>query len=381
MHQRWFLLKSVLTAAICVAGLSAVRAQDEKADEKPAAKVDPTGTWTWDRPDQGGETVTTTLTIEMKDGKLSGTMKSPMGEIDFTDGELDGNVVAFEVVLERQGLEIPLYFEGKVEGDTIDGFIEIEFAGNVREMPWKPKRVAAAAGGGGGIAGTWLMYIETEDGQIFEPTMVIKKGDDGMTGNFVSQLGEAGVEDISVEGDTAKFTVKLDLGDGQALVSNYQGKLDGDKIEGTLEFDFAGQTGTATFSAKREADKVNLVGTWGLYIETEDGQIFEPTMVVKAADDGYTGTFNSQLGEAGIEDVEVDGDTVKFAVKLDFGDGQELISNYEGKIDGDKIEGKLEFDFAGQVGSADFKATRKAEEKDESADEGSEEKEEESKDE
>jgi len=355
MQRRWFLLKSILIAAVSVAGLSAVQAQDE---EKKT--VDPSGSWTWDRPGQGGESVKTTLTLEFKDGKLTGTMASDEGELEISEGEVDGNVVAFEVIMERQGLEIPLYFEGKVEGDSIDGFIEVEFAGNVREFPWKPTRGgAAAADGASGIAGTWAMHIETEDGQIFEPTMVIAKGDDGYTGTFTSQLGEAGVEDIKEEDGKAMFTVNLDLGDGQALVSKYTGNLDGDSIEGTLEFDFAGQTGTATFSGKRETP-VDLSGTWAMHIETEDGQIFEPTMVIASGDDGYTGTFTSQLGEAGVEDIKIEDGNALFTVKLDLGDGQALVSKYTGKLDGDAMEGTLEFDFAGQAGSATFSGKREA---------------------
>ncbi len=354
MHQRWFLLKSILIAAISVAGLSAVQAADEA--------VDPSGKWSWER-DQGGESVTTTLTLELKDGKLTGMMESPMGEQEISEGEIDGNIVAFEVVIERNGLEIPLYFEGKVEGDSIDGFIEVEFAGNVREFPWKPKRVVAeapAGGSKGGLAGTWAVNIETEDGQVFDTSMVVKSGDDGYTGNFISDLGEAPVEEIMEKDGKVSFTIKLDLGDGQELVSKYNGDLKGDEIAGKLEFDFAGQEGAGTFTAKREAAPADITGTWAVNIETEDGQVFDTSMVVKSGDDGHTGNFISDLGEAPVEDIKLDGKTISFTIKLDLGDGQELVSKYNGEVDGDSIEGKLEFDFAGQEGAGTFTAKREA---------------------
>ncbi len=60
-----------------------------------------------------------TLTLKGDGGGLSGTISSPRGKVDFTEGTVDGRNVAFTVTRRANYDEIDVTFKGTVEGHVM----------------------------------------------------------------------------------------------------------------------------------------------------------------------------------------------------------------------------------------------------------------------
>ena len=72
--------------------------------------------------------------------------ETPIKEI-----QLDGNKIKVSYSAERNGQTVDIQYEGKLEGDSIDGTVQV----GTRSLPWKPKREPEASGGEG-----WIQLIK-----------------------------------------------------------------------------------------------------------------------------------------------------------------------------------------------------------------------------
>ncbi|HEY4245462.1 MAG TPA: hypothetical protein VGM64_01335 [Lacunisphaera sp.] len=96
-----------------------------------AFAADPTGTWKWSQPGRGDRpAIEQTLKLELKDGKLSGSLlgfESPMGKIPDTaigDATFKDDALTFSVTREFNGRKRVSKYEAKLSGDTLTGSIE-----------------------------------------------------------------------------------------------------------------------------------------------------------------------------------------------------------------------------------------------------------------
>jgi hypothetical protein len=94
----------------------------------PLAAVDITGKWTSSFDTQIGKQEYT-YDFVVKDGKLTGHMKSNIGESDVLDGKVDGDKVTFGELLKFEGMEVKITYAG-----TIVSADEIKFTRNVADF-------------------------------------------------------------------------------------------------------------------------------------------------------------------------------------------------------------------------------------------------------
>lgn len=102
-----------------------------------AQDVDITGEWESTRETQQG-TMTTTFTFEQDGGKLTGTLTSQRGDMEISDGTIEGNKISFKLVMTRGDSTIEMTYSGTVEGDTITGTMQTPRG----EQPWTAQRVS-----------------------------------------------------------------------------------------------------------------------------------------------------------------------------------------------------------------------------------------------
>ena len=116
-----------------------------------ALAADPSGTWTWTQParggGQGGAPRETSLTLAMKDGKLTGKLTSPgRGDAAPMATEITGamvmdDTVSFSVEREFNGNKVVSKYSGKLAGDTITGEVEAPGRdGATAKREWIAKR-------------------------------------------------------------------------------------------------------------------------------------------------------------------------------------------------------------------------------------------------
>lgn len=94
-----------------------------------ALAADFNGKWTAEIPGRDGATNTTTFTLKVDSGKVTGTMSSQMGDVEISNGKTDGDNISFDVVREFNDNKITLSYAGKAQPDgtvkftrTISGF-------------------------------------------------------------------------------------------------------------------------------------------------------------------------------------------------------------------------------------------------------------------
>jgi hypothetical protein len=121
-------LKILAVAAI----LGLVTANAWAADEKGSA----TGTWKWTRKSPEGEEQEITATLKQDGDKLTGTIASPLGEVEISDGKVKDGQLSFQINVG----EAVIKFNGKVTGDRIKGKIERDAGGEKRTLDWDAKR-------------------------------------------------------------------------------------------------------------------------------------------------------------------------------------------------------------------------------------------------
>jgi hypothetical protein len=89
--------------------------------------------------------VTLTLTLKLDNDKLSGLLKTQRGIADpvtefILEPVIDGNKISFDVIQKFGGNEVPITFQGILEGDTFTGWQLMNFGSQNRDMRWQAKR-------------------------------------------------------------------------------------------------------------------------------------------------------------------------------------------------------------------------------------------------
>lgn len=113
-----------------------------------AADASPAGTWKYTQAGRGGGPgIERTLVLDLKDGKLTGTLKgATMGQMEIpdtaiADGAFKDGTVSFTVTMEFNGNKRTTKYEGKLDGDTITGSSEAPGRdGNAMKRDWKATR-------------------------------------------------------------------------------------------------------------------------------------------------------------------------------------------------------------------------------------------------
>src|SRR5216117_867799 len=120
--------------------------------------------------------------------------------------------------------------------------------------------------------------------------------------------------------------------------------------------------------AQAQDKKADPTGTWTWSQPGRNGgPERKSTLKLKLEGDKVTGTLSApgrggQTSDVAISDGKLKGDEISFAVTREVG-GNKLTSKYNGKISGDSIKGKMEFDRNGQTQSRDWEAKRETEKK------------------
>jgi hypothetical protein len=100
------------------------------------------------------------------------------------------------------------------------------------------------------VTGTWKWSVE-RNGNTIETTLKLKQDGEKLTGTISGRNNtEIDIEDGKVAGDEVSFTVTREFNNNK-IVQKYKGKLSGETIKGTIEFEREGQTQTRDWEAKK----------------------------------------------------------------------------------------------------------------------------------
>lgn len=210
--------------------------------------VDPSGSWRWQR-DFGDDTVDFLLKLNWDGEKLTGEYTSFDSTTKIEDAKLEGDQLSFYVEREFNGNEFDVDFTGKVKEDQIDGTTTVDFGGEPRDFEWQAKRSVEPSD----VVGTWKLHMETPNGPI-EPEITLKETDGKLQGNYSSVFGEREATNVSLEDNVLSWEISGE-NDNFTFKTVYKGKPRGNKIAGTSEYDFNGNTGSLEFTGEKQAEE------------------------------------------------------------------------------------------------------------------------------
>ena len=218
---------------------------------KRDVQIDPSGTWRREY-DWNGTTVKEAIRLNAKeDGKIVGTLFANDTALEIKDIKLEGRELSFSVSGDYQGTQWSSSYTGIIKRDEIDGSGVFKVGDQSWDFEWKPERSVQLDD----VVGTWQIRIESPDGNILEPTMKISKDGGSYKSVYTSTQGQGlDVKDLRVEKNTLKFTLTAEY-DGYSIKVDYQGRPYGDKLSGSLDYDFGGTTGQVEFTARRKQEK------------------------------------------------------------------------------------------------------------------------------
>jgi hypothetical protein len=102
----------------------------------------------------------------------------------------------------------------------------------------------------------------------------------------------------------------------------------------------------------------DATGTWKWTFTRQNGQTVETTLKLKQDGEKLTGTITGRNNtEIEIAEGKVKDGEVSFQVTREFNNNT-IVQKYTGKLDGDTIKGKIEFERNGEQVSRDWEAKR-----------------------
>ena len=100
----------------------------------------------------------------------------------------------------------------------------------------------------------------------------------------------------------------------------------------------------------------NVAGIWKWSLAGQNG---ETILNLKQDGEKLTGSYTNQFGKAEITDGSLKDGDITFKVKREF-NGQPFVIKYSGKLSGDKITGKCEFEVNGETRALKWEAKRES---------------------
>lgn len=191
------------------------------------------------------------------------------------------------------------------------------------------------------VDGIWKWTFTMPDGYKVEPQVRLKREGDTLTGSSRFRAGApVAIQAGKVDGDTVTWHVVREH-DGRKVTTRYEGKVKGDSIKGTVSSDFAGETRSYPWEARRTSESPEGRWTW----EVAFGE-FRSSYSVNLDVDGkkLKGKARSRDREYDISDGKWESGEVSFVVKRER-DGVDLVSTYRGRLDGDTIRGTVDTAF------------------------------------
>lgn len=110
-----------------------------------ALAADFNGKWAADVPGRNGNTQTVTFDFHVDGATLTGKITTPRGEMDISNGKVDGDNISFDQTMNFQGNSMTLNYKGVADGDTIKFTRTFGGGGDRPPQEFVAKRAAAAA--------------------------------------------------------------------------------------------------------------------------------------------------------------------------------------------------------------------------------------------
>ena len=207
------------------------------------------------------------------------------------------------------------------------------------------------------LQGEWEISIASPTGPL-PVTGTINQSGQTFSGTLKTTFGPAEIKSGKLDG--SDFTLSLTVaGENRPFNATLTGKLDGDKMKGTVAapqgpFEITGDrksSGAAKSSGGGTSSPNMAIGDWVLTVSSPQGDL-QVDMSLKLDGDKIVGTINSALGGGEIKDGKMDGNKLSLPANLDV-QGTAVPITFNAVIDGSTMKGSIDspqgsFDFTGK---------------------------------
>jgi hypothetical protein len=197
---------------------------------------------------EDGKKLEPTLRLQHADQQLSGGYvgasgkETPLQEVRFAEGEL-----SFKVEDVFDGDKVPIHYAGKLQGDRVIGIAKLGAGKDIVSLKFQAQKMETPTAN---VAGAWQLKVHFQPGQTFEPVLKLAQKGSSFSGTYHGEQGETAIKDALIFGDEFTFEVLRER-NGNRYRLRYQGKVNGDSMKGSVEYDFDGIGGFLEFDGKR----------------------------------------------------------------------------------------------------------------------------------
>lgn len=216
---------------------------------QPASTHSPVeGLWQWTFTMPDGSRIEPRVRLHYDGTNLTGTARFRAGtETPITNATLQGRRVQFQVIRQRDGRTVTTTYTGQVQGDTLKGTIQSDWAGSVQTYPWEARRAEPNA------TGTWEWLLPTPRGPT-KMILTLQQQGERLSG----KLRAEGRRSVDIRRGRARkgeitFAVERERDTG-TVVSLYRARIEGDRLQGVIETDYGTGPRTVPWEAVRVSD-------------------------------------------------------------------------------------------------------------------------------
>jgi hypothetical protein len=189
-----------------------------------------------------------TVRLKQEGEKLSGDYIGTSGkELRLQNVQLKGQDLSFRIIDEFEGDKVPLVYSGKVAGATMQGTVALGEGKQTATLKFEAQKIQTPTVN---IAGSWKLKVPFKPGPSFEPTLKLVQTGSVFSGTYAGEQGDTAIADALILGDEFTFEVARSR-DGKSYKLRYQGKVKGDTIKGSVDYDFDGIIGVLDFEGQR----------------------------------------------------------------------------------------------------------------------------------
>jgi len=224
-----------------------------------------------------------------------------------------------------------------VTGDSLkEFFYELE---RIRSQPVSQKEITDAKAF---LTGVFPIRLETQEGLIDQLVQIRMFG---LPENYLDTYRDK-VQAVTVEQirEVAERYVKPDqativiVGDGIQIEEQIAPYTDD-----VTFFNTAGKPKSRPSLTPKNVVRApqNIVGNWQLEIQTPLGQTIPATLILEEAETGLTGRVESEMGDADLLTVNLDGQSLAATLAFDMGAGETVEAQISGELSGEQIQGSI----------------------------------------
>jgi hypothetical protein len=222
-----------------------------------------------------------------------------------------------------------------VTGDSLkEFFYELD---RIRTEPVSDRETADAQSY---LTGVFPLRLETQEGLIDQLVQIKMFGlPDDYLQTYRQRILAVSIKDIQevavryVEPDKAAIVI---VGDGSEVLAQVKPYSNIAELYNT-----SGKRKEKTSdSTSATASDAPVAGSWALDIQTPFGQNIPATLTISQQEGGLGGSIESEMGDANIDSLTIDGNSVTATLSFEMG-GQALEAQIAGEVDGTAMAGSI----------------------------------------